>query len=294
MSQHTSRTQTATERKPIFWDRLLRQTWVTIVAVFFCLIWFFPVYWMLITSMKPRGEMMSTNPTFWPQHPTLLNFQQALFATNFFINLKNSVIVTFFAVIFSIIVAFLACSALTQYRFRARKGLMILILAIQMIPGTALLIPMFIVFNQLGLLDKYAGLILAYIAGTLPFSIWNMRGFFLAVPDDIFEAAKVDGASDWKILWKITFPLVAPGVVSTSVFAFINAWNDYLTAYTFMKDQNRYTLPLWLASFSTPLTGTDYGGQMAGSVIFSLPVVVFFMLVQHNMVKGITAGATKG
>ncbi|MCH4208767.1 MAG: carbohydrate ABC transporter permease [Bifidobacterium sp.] len=236
---------------------------------------------------------MTANPTFWPTHPTLFNYKQAMFATTFFTNLRNSVIVTAFAVIFSIIVSFLACSALTQYRFGSRKAIMIGILAVQMIPGTALLIPQFIVFNRLGLLDNYFGLILAYIGATLPFSIWTLRGFFLAIPTEIFEAAKVDGANDWKILWRITFPLVAPGVVSTSVFAFISAWNDYLTAYTFMKDQSRYTLPLWLASFSTPPTGTDYGGQMAASVIFSLPVVIFFMIVQRNMVKGITAGAMK-
>ncbi|MDR4185527.1 carbohydrate ABC transporter permease, partial [Bacillus subtilis] len=126
----------------------------------------------------------------------------------------------------------------------------------------------------------------------LPFSIWNMRGFFLAIPVDIFESARVEGASEWQILRKITFPLVAPGVVSTSVFAFITAWNDYLTAYTFMRDQAKYTLPVWLSSFTTP-AGTDFGGQMAASVLFSLPVVVFFMIVQRNIAEGSTAGAVK-
>lgn len=274
--------------------KTLRRLGGSLLALLFCIIWFFPVYWMVITSLKPRWEIMTATPTFWPKQLTLLNFRVALFDTSFFVNLRNSVIVTVCAVVFSIALAFLACSALTQYRFRSRKPIMVVILAVQMIPGTALLIPQFIVFNRLGLLDTYLGLILAYIAATLPFSVWNLRGFFLGVPPDVFEAAKVDGANDWQILWKITFPLVAPGVISTSVFAFINAWNDYLTAYTFMKDQSRYTLPLWLTSFSTPLTGTDYGGQMAASVIFSLPVVVFFMIIQRNMVKGITAGSTKG
>lgn len=109
------------------------------------------------------------------------------------------------------------------------------------------------------------------------------------------EAAQIDGAGhirEWQILRKITFPLVAPGVVSTSVFAFITAWNDYLTAYTFMRDQAKYTLPVWLSSFTTP-AGTDFGGQMAASVLFSLPVVVFFMIVQRNIAKGSTAGAVK-
>ena len=135
--------------------------------------------------------------------------------------------------------------------------------------------------------------LLAYIAMVLPFAIWNMRGFFLNIPKDIFESAAVEGANDWQILWKITFPLAAPGIVSTSVFAFINAWNDYMIAYTFMKDQSKYTLPVWLSSFSTPTMGTDFGGQMAASVTFSLPVVVFFMLIQRNIMKGVTTGAVK-
>ncbi|MEK0306847.1 carbohydrate ABC transporter permease [Bifidobacterium favimelis] len=270
-----------------------RRFGTNVIAVVFSIVWFFPVYWMTITAFKPRNEVMTTKPAFIPTHWSLENFHSAIFQSgHFFTNLKNSVIVTFVAVIVSVVLAFLACAALTLYRFRGRRTIMVMILAMQMIPGTAMLIPQFIVFNQFGLLNKYSGLILAYIALVLPFSIWNMRGFFLAVPTSIFESARVEGASEWQILRKITFPLVAPGVVSTSVFAFITAWNDYLTAYTFMKDDTKYTLPVWLASFTTP-AGTDFGGQMAASVIFSLPVVIFFMLVQKNIAKGITTGSVK-
>ena len=113
------------------------------------------------------------------------------------------------------------------------------------------------------------------------------------IDDEIYEAAAIDGVNAWQKFWKITFPLAAPGIVSTSVFAFINAWNDYMIAYTFMKDQSKYTLPVWLSSFSTPTMGTDFGGQMAASVTFSLPVVVFFMLIQRNIMKGVTTGAVK-
>lgn len=258
----------------------------------FCVIWFFPVYWMVITAFKPRNEVMTVNPVFLPTHWSLQNFRTAIFQTQFLVNLFNSVLTTTVSVVLSVLLAFLACAALTLYRFKGRRSIMVTVLAIQMLPGTALLIPQFIVFNQLGLLNSYMGLILAYIAAVLPFSIWNMRGFFLAIPVDIFESARVEGASEWQILRMITFPLVAPGIISTSVFAFIAAWNDYLTAFTFMKDQSKYTLPVWLASFSTPM-GTDFGGQMAASVLFSLPVVIFFMIIQGNMVKGITEGAIK-
>ncbi|MCI1636091.1 carbohydrate ABC transporter permease [Bifidobacterium sp.] len=263
-----------------------------IAGLLFCIIWFFPVYWMTITAFKPRNEVMTVNPVFLPTHWSLQNFRTAIFQTQFITNLFNSILTTTVSVVLSVLLAFLACAALTLYRFKGRRSIIVTVLAIQMLPGTALLIPQFIVFNQLGLLNSYIGLILAYIAAVLPFSIWNMRGFFLAIPVDIFESARVEGASEWQILRMITFPLVAPGIISTSVFAFIAAWNDYLTAFTFMKDQSKYTLPVWLASFSTPM-GTDFGGQMAASVLFSLPVVIFFMIIQGNMVKGITEGAIK-
>ncbi len=169
-----------------------------------------------------------------------------------------------------------------------------IILAVQMLPGTALLIPQFALFNSANLLGTYFGLILSYVAITLPFSIWVMRGFFLAIPMEIEEAARVDGAGTWRVLVSVLFPLVAPGVIATSIFSFIAAWNDYIIAYTFMQDQSHYTLTVWLASFHNPNTGIDYGGQMAASVLFSLPVIVFFLIVQRNLVAGMSAGAVKG
>ena len=209
--------QSAPPRRRTNPGKIARRAGTTILALLFCVVWFFPVYWMIITAVKPRDEIMTTTPVFWPMH---------------------------LSIVLSIIVAFFACTALTLYRFRGRKPIMVFVLAIQMTSGG--IIPQIIIYNQLGLLNKYSGLILAYIAMVLPFAIWNMRGFFLNIPKDIFESAAVEGANDWQILWKITFPLAAPGIVSTSVFAFINAWNDYMIAYTFMKDQSKYTLPVWL------------------------------------------------
>lgn len=189
--------QSAPPRRRTNPGKIARRAGTTILALLFCVVWFFPVYWMIITAVKPRDEIMTTTPVFWPMH---------------------------LSIVLSIIVAFFACTALTLYRFRGRKPIMVFVLAIQMTSGG--IIPQIIIYNQLGLLNKYSGLILAYIAMVLPFAIWNMRGFFLNIPKDIFESAAVEGANDWQILWKITFPLAAPGIISTSVFAFINAWND--------------------------------------------------------------------
>ena len=264
------------------------------LAVAFSAVWIFPVYWMVNTAFKPRSQAMTSTPMFVPRSPTLSNFDAAINQTSFFRDLGNSLIVVGGTVVFAIVLGIFAAAALSRFRFRGRRTVMVAILVVQMLPGTALLIPTFLVFNRIGLLGTYFGLILAYVAVVLPFSIWVMRGFFIAVPAEIEEAGRIDGASTWQILYKILFPLVAPGVVASSIFAFIAAWNDYLVAYTFMKDQDHYTLPVWLASFSTPITGTDFGGQMAGSVLFSLPVVVFFLLIQRKLVSGVSAGAVKG
>lgn len=272
-----------------------RVRWIsTTIALVFSLIWIFPVYWMVNTAFKPRSEVMTTTPLFLPQHPTFENFVVAVTQTGFLRNLGNSVIVVAAAVILSIGLGILAAAALSRFRFTGRRTILIVILIIQMLPASALLIPQFLIFNSMGLLGTYVGLTLAYVASTLPFSIWVMRGFFVAIPKELEEAASLDGATTWQTLTKILFPLVAPGVISTSVFAFIAAWNDYLIAYTFMKDQAMYTLPIWLATFSTPTNGTDFGGQMAASVLFALPVVIFFMIIQRNLVSGMSAGAVKG
>ena len=275
--------------------RRKKRRWaITTVAIVFSVVWIFPVYWMVNTSLKPISDVMSATPLFFPTHWTFTNYIDAVTETDFLENLRNSVVVVVGTVIVSTLIAFFATAALTRFRFRGRRLIMVVILAIQMLPTTALLVPTFLVFGDIGLRGTLFGLVIAYVASVLPFSIWVMRGFFLTVPVEIEEAARVDGAGSWRILWSVLFPLVAPGVISTSIFAFITAWNEYIVAYTFMNDQTLYTLPIWLASFSTPHTGTDFGGQMAASVLFSLPVVIFFLVIQRKLVSGIAAGAVKG
>jgi len=271
-----------------------RRIGANVIAIVFSIVWIFPVYWMINTAFKPQPEVMTPTPEFLPLHPTLSNFIVAVTRTNFLLDLRNSLIVVIGAVVFALALSLFASAALSRFRFRGRRTIMVLILVVQMLPATALLIPQFLVFNQLNLLNSYFGLILAYVAAVLPFSIWTLRGFFVTIPVELEEAAMMDGAGTWRILRSVLFPLVVPGVISTSIFAFISAWNEYILAYTFMKDQTMYTLPIWLVSFSSPVTGTDYGGQMAASVLFSLPVVIFFLIIQRHLVTGMSAGAVKG
>ena len=288
-------TSSATTAKRATPARHGKRHWIAnLIAIVFSVVWVFPVYWMVNTSLKPQSEVMTPTPLFFPLHPTLGNFIDAVNNSTFLDNLRSSLIVVIASVLVSAAIAFFACAALTRFRFRGRRVIMVTILVVQMLPSVALLIPTFLVFNDFNLVGSYLGLILAYIAMVLPFSIWILRGFFIAVPVEIEEAARMDGASDWRVLRSVLFPLVAPGIISTSIFAFIAAWNEYILAYTFMKDNTMYTLPIWLASFSTPHSGTDFGGQMAASVLFSLPVVIFFLIIQRKLVSGIAAGAVKG
>jgi ABC-type glycerol-3-phosphate transport system permease component len=267
---------------------------ISVTAAIVCIVlWAFPIYWMLNTSFKGRDQITTTTPVFVPSPPSLVNYIDAITKAGFLSSLLNSLMIALGVVIVSIVLGFLASAAVSRFVFLGRRAILVAILAVQMIPGGALLIPLFLSFKSLGLLNSYWGLGLAYIASVLPFSIWVLRGFFVNVPLEIEEAAKIDGAGTTRILWSIYFPLVLPGLISTSVFAFINAWNDYITAYVMLKDQAKYTLPVWLVSFSTN-EGVDYGGLIAASVLFALPVVIFFMIVQRNLVSGMSAGAVKG
>jgi len=263
-----------------------------IVAVF-CVVWLFPIYWMVSTSFKTPGNIVSTTPQFFPQPFTLENYVGAIQKPGFLTSLGNSVLVTVIVTVATVLLGFFAAAALTRLRFPGRQAIVVVLLAVQMIPGAAILIPLFLTFRDLGLLNSYVGLCLAYTATVLPFGIVVLRGFFQAIPMELEEAARIDGAGETRLLRSIYFPLVLPGVISCSAFAFIAAWNDYIVAYVLLQEQDRYTLPVWLVSFSTNV-GTDYGGIVAGSALFAVPVVVFFMILQRKLVTGMSAGAVKG
>jgi N,N'-diacetylchitobiose transport system permease protein len=278
--------QPRTRRRP-------RHVLANIVVVAFCAIWIFPIYWMLSTSFKTPGNIVSTTPQFFPQPFTLENYIGAIQKQGFLTSLGNSIVVTLIVTVATVLFGFFAAAALTRLRFPGRKAIVVVLLAVQMIPGAAILIPLFLTFRDLGLLNSYLGLCLAYTATVLPFGIVVLRGFFQAIPMELEEAARLDGAGETRLLRSIYFPLVLPGVISCAVFAFIAAWNDYIVAYVLLQQQDRYTLPVWLVSFSTNV-GTDYGGIVAGSVLFAVPVVIFFMILQRKLVTGMSAGAVKG
>jgi N,N'-diacetylchitobiose transport system permease protein len=272
--------------------RTRRRLALNTVATIFCLVWIFPVYWMVNTAFKPYGDILRSTPGFLPIPLSLGNFSDALGKPMFGDYLRNSLIVTSAAVVASALLAVFAAVALTRFRFLGRRAFLVTVLAIQMVPTPALVIPIFLTLKGANLLNTLLGLSLTYIGFVLPFTIWTLRGFLHGIPVELEEAAMVDGAGRLTVLRRILLPLIAPGLIASSVFAFITAWNDYVFAYVEMKDQGHYTLPVWLVSFSTS-TGVDYGGLIAGSTLFALPVIVFFLLIQRRLVEGMTSGAVK-
>jgi N,N'-diacetylchitobiose transport system permease protein len=261
------------------------------LAVFAVMI--FPVYWMVATAFKPGRDILSYTPQFLPTSGTLSNFRDAMSRPYFWTDVKNSLIIVSAVVALSLVIGFLAALALAKFNFYGRKAFIVLIIAVQMVPLTALIIPLYIAMSSAGQVNTLTGVVIVYLTFVLPFTVWTLRGFLLGIPRDLEEAAMVDGATRFGAFARILLPLVGPGLVATSLFAFIQAWNEFIIAYVFLHDSEKQTLTVWLASFTT-LRGTDWGPLMAGATLTALPVVVFFVLVQKRIAFGLTAGAVKG
>jgi N,N'-diacetylchitobiose transport system permease protein len=261
------------------------------LVVFFVMV--FPVYWMVATAFKPGRDILRLDPKWVPSPATLSNFDDAIHRPYFWDNVKNSVIVVGVVVVLSLAIGFLAALAIARFRFYGRRAFIIVIIGVQMIPVTALIIPLYVLLARADMVDRLTGLIITYLTFVLPFTVWTLRGFVIGIPRDLEEAAMVDGCTRFGAFLRILVPLIAPGLVATSIFAFVQAWNEFIFAYVLMSSQENQTLQVWLASFTTR-RGTDWGPLMAGATLTSLPVVVFFALVQRKVAFGLTAGAVRG
>ena len=254
----------------------------------------FPVYWMVNTSLLPASAVRSTTPHWWPDEFTLSNYQEALGDDSLVNALFNSMAVTGITLVVALAFAFLGAVAVSRYRFRTRTSFIVAILVIQMIPAEAMIVSVFRVLDGWYLLNTIIGLSFVYIAFVLPFTIWTLRGFVNGVPADLEEAAMIDGCSRSGAFWRITFPLLAPGLIATGVFAFIQALNEFVFALVIMTRPESLTLPIWLRAFVQATKATDWAVVMAASTIMAVPVIVFFLIVQHRMTSGLVSGAVKG
>lgn len=252
----------------------------------------FPVYWMLNTAFKPAKDAIDPDPSLLPTGFTLANFRRALNIADFWGPVGRSLIVSLTVVVIGIVVGMLAALAISRFAFRGRKIVIVGILAVQMVPLVAMIIPVFLLLNDLDQYDRLTGLIITYLTFILPFTVWTLRGFIVNIPKELEEAAMVDGCSRTSAFLRVVFPLLAPGLVATSVYGFIQAWNEYLYALMLMSQKNQ-TATVWLGNFTTK-HGTEYAPMMAGSTMMAVPIVVLFLLVQRKMAAGLTAGAVKG
>ena len=268
------------------------------IGIVVAVVTLFPILYMLSTSFKPANELFSLTPHLVPSHPTLGNYRAVIdgdvIGIPYWTFLRNSLLVTVISVAASSLIAMLASVALARFRFRFRTTYLIVLLVVQMLPQQALVIALYLDFRSWGLLDSLVGLMILYTAFTLPVTIFMLRNFVAAVPRHLEEAAAIDGAGPVRVFWNVLLPLVAPGMVTTSVFAFITAWNEFVFALTFLGvDQPKYTLPIYVTYFFGK-GGAQWGAIMASSTLFTIPVMIFFLIVQRRLRNGMVAGAVKG
>jgi len=297
---------TRTVERPVSRGRWLKRTpvgrfvtklpfWLLIAAIFVYAI--FPFYWALRSAFTPESELFRTPVDYFPKHPTLANFRGALSESTFQHALINSTIVAGSVTLISLAIGSLAAYALGRFRFRGRSAVLYLMLSMTIFPQIAILGALYTMINNFHLYDTLGALILSYLIFTLPFTIWVLTSFMRALPGDLEEAAYVDGATPLQVFYKVLLPLIAPGLVTTGLLAFIAAWNEYLYALSFIQSPDHYTVPLAITSFVSP-TGSAFavpwGQIMAATVIVTLPLITATLVLQRRILAGLTAGAVKG
>ncbi len=288
MSTTTPTPQKLRTRSPLRPATVAKNLTALVVAVVFV----FPVYWMFSSSLKPQSEILTKDPVFFFT-PTFENYSTATGVDLFWTYATNSLIVTAGAVLLALLVALAASFAIARMRFKGRKGIVLIVMMAQMAPWEVMVIAMYMIARDNDMLNSIPLLTAIYFVMVLPFTIWTLRGFIAAVPVELEEAAQIDGCTRGQAFRKVIFPLLAPGLMSTSLFGFITAWNEFAMVLVLNKDKTNQTLTLWLTQFQTAF-GNDWGATMAASTLFALPVLVVFIFLQRKAVGGMTAGAVKG
>ncbi len=263
--------------------------WLLFISLFTA----FPFLWMLSSSFKSRREIFTRVPILIPQQPTLANYQYVLTQTPAMRYFGNSLFVALSTTVLALILTTLGAYALSRFRFRGRRELGAWLIGGQMFPGVLMLIPLFVTLTRLNLVNTYAGLIIVYCVGAIPFSTWMLKGYFDTVPVELEEAAMIDGCSRLQGIWRVFLPVAAPGVAAVALFAFTSAWQEFMFAMTMMKDMNKYTLSVGINFFVGIAGSVVWGNIMAMAVLIIVPGLIIFLFLQRYMITGLTAGAVK-
>ena len=253
----------------------------------------FPVLNIVTVSLRPSDQLLTRSLAIIPEGATLDNYRVLLTETNFLRWLGNSLLVSVVVTITGVALASTAGYALSRFQFAGRKTALSGILVTQMFPATMLLLPLYIVLVQLGLINSYLGIVVIYSATALPFCVWQMKGYYDTIPASLEEAARIDGAGPWQSFYKVIFPLATPALVITALFSFMSAWNEYVVAAVVLQDTELFTLPVGLKLFQSSLA-TQWGLYAAGSLLVSVPVIALFLVLSRYLISGLTLGAVKG
>jgi len=264
-----------------------------IVFAFISVIILFPIYWLLVTSVKPSAEIFATPPTLFPKQVTWEHYLNVFRSSNIPTYFLNSIIITAASVAVVLIIASFAAFAMSRYEFKGKIGYFVFILFAQVMPLTTLIVPLYIVWGKLEMLNTYTSIIFTYCAILLPMAIWLLTGYFKGIPKDIDEAAKIDGCSSLGILLRMVLPLARSGLVAVGLTICITVWQEIMISMTFVSEDSMRTLPAGINTFITR-SGIQWGPLNASGIIATLPVLVIFILFQKALVKGLTAGSTKG
>ncbi|MFJ4965364.1 Inner membrane ABC transporter permease protein YcjP [Streptomyces sp. ADI96-02] len=252
-----------------------------------------PVYWLVATAFMHREDVFSPDRPLFPVDPTVENFRAFFDDSKLLAALGNSLVVSAGTALLSVLVSGLTAYSLSKFRYRGRNLFMVMFLVGQLVPGALLLVTLYLMFSAAGLLYTYTAVILAFTTFTLPLTVFLLKGIIDGLPDEIIEAAKVDGLSNLAILFRIVFPLIAPGLVTAAMFAFMRGWSDLLFALT-LAGPDKQTLPVGMTSAFIHEGAADWPALMAASVITSLPLALIFIALQRYFVSGLAAGAVKG
>jgi multiple sugar transport system permease protein len=256
-----------------------------------------PLVWMLLTSIKTQFAAVQYPPEWWPHNPTLQNYTRLLsprsdVGQEFLTYLLNSIWVSSATTVLGVIVAVPAAYAFSRFRFPGRDMLFYSVLLRNMFPGVVFLIPLFVMMRTFRLVNTEWSLILTYLTFGLPLSIWLLKGFYDNIPPQLEQAARIDGASRFQAFLRVVMPLSSPGIIATAIYSFVQAWNEYIYALTFLNNREKLTLPVGLQRFFTEYA-TDWPGLMAAAFIMSVPVVVLFLVLQRYFVRALAEGAVK-
>lgn len=254
----------------------------------------FPFYWMVRTAIVPSTDVTSFQPRLLPIRVTLDNLTEVLTSPTipFLVQFRNSVVVSAGATVLTLVLGMWGAYALARLQFRGKRPFGLALLLVQFVPAVVLVIPLFVVLAKLGLVNSHLGLIIAYSTGTLPVTVWLLRGYFLSIPPELEDAARIDGCGYFGVIFRIVLPIASPGIAAAATLTFISAWNEFLLAQVLINDNSKQVLSVGLSLYVDQFR-TDYTGLFAMATLTTLPVVAVFMVFQRYLVGGLAAGAVK-